>query len=80
MQGFSTHVSDPNKKINRATALKNIPEIFGLESYHTIILENRAQLFRDFQRFPITASQLSHAAVNTCPRYLNKVTVSRGHP
>ena len=64
MQGVRTHVSDP--KINTActTALNNTPDTLGSVLYRPMILVRRAQLFHAFLKFPTTAGQLSHPAVN----------------
>ena len=67
MQGFSIHVSDPKINTTCTTALENIPDTIWLTPYLPSILVIRAQLFRDFLKFPTTFSHSSPPPVKIPP-------------
>ena len=80
MRGVRTHVSDLKRNTVCTTALRKILDTLRLDPYRPRILFICAQIFRAFFKFPTTSGQSQSPVVKTCPKYLNKVTVSIGLP
>ena len=57
MRGIITHISEPNISTTCTNALENILGTLGFAPYLPNIIDNRAQLFLGFHRFPTTYGQ-----------------------
>ena len=80
MQGILAHVSNPKRSTSCITTLNNIPNILGMSLSLPSILVVRYQIFRAFQKSPITANQSPSDTGMALPKYLKYVNDSIGLP